>query len=323
MTDGGELRIRRDVSEIPLLSHPLEAEVRTTLEQTCYGGARAGLIDDVVVASTKLPYIDVISQLDSPVSPLVVKSIMQPISNEWTQQKTSDILRGSFWANRRARRLKEFIPVPQEHLHAMVRGWFTGKLLGLIKGDLGAQVEIVRNLTEPRPRWVRFPDVTLTSPMEMRDQLPTILESLALAYAEVGTVSSLEPLGSYQALRDLGCSVPGGLNLIYQYRSPHPALQHWVRTGRVPQADLIPDYPGPRVDIVAATESERREKLVDYLAKQKKDYETKLDDYYYRANGDPSVLGVSPLWPSLSDEIKKALEDIKSAVAAAPDSSDF
>jgi hypothetical protein len=323
MTDGGELRIRRDVSEIPLLSHALEGEVRTTLEQTCYGGARAGLIDDVVVASTKLPYIDVISQLDSPVSPLVVKSIMQPISNEWTQAKTSDILRGSFWANRRARRLKEFIPVPQEHLHAMIRGWFTGKLLGLIKGELGAQVEIVRNLTDPQPRWVRFPDVTLTSPMEVRDQLPVILESLPLAYAEVGTVSSLEPLSGYQALRDLGCSVPGGLNLIYQYTAPHPTLQQWIKTGQVPKADLIPNYPGPRVDIVATTESERREKLATFLKDSVDGYNKKLDEYFHRAKGDPSVLGNPPLWPSLSGEILKALEAIKGAVAAPADSSDF
>lgn len=323
LTSGGQLKIKRDVSEIPLLAHPLENEVRTVLEQTCYEGVRAGQIDDVVVAATKLPYIDVISQLDMPVSPLVVKSLMDPISNAWTQAKTSGVARGGFWTNRRGRTLTEFVPVPQEHFHAMLRGWFTGKLLGLIRGDLGKRVEIVRDVNDASPRWVSFPDVTLTTPLEMRDQLPTILESLPLAYAAVGTVSSLDPLDAYCALRDLGRSASSDQGALLTYTSVNPVLKHWLATGEVPNADRLRGFSGPRGEISGATEAERREKVNRFLKDQYDSYERADVEYQREAMRDPSVLGKAPIWPSISEEIKRALEDIRTVIAVKPSTDDF
>ena len=323
LTSGGSIKIKRDVSEVPFLSHPVEQEVRQLLEQTCYGGSRKEQINSVVVGSSKLPHIDVISQLDSPVSPLVVKSLMQPISNSWTAASSSGVARGSFWSNRRGRTLREFVPVPQEHLHAMVRGWFTGKLLGIIQGDVGKEVSIVRDISDRTPSWVSFPFPTLTEPLDFRDQLPTILESLTLAYAEVGTVSSLSPLGPYLALRDLGTSMPSATAELYSYKSLNPALQQWLKNGQLDGASNIQNYKGARPNLFADSENGRRDKLVEFLNSQIHDYSDKYEVHIHAAQSDPSVLGRAPFWPAIKDEIVAALEQLKIAASFTTDSSDF
>ena len=317
------MKIKRDVSEVPFLSHPVEQEVRQLLEQTCYSGSRKEQVNSVVVGSSKLPHIDIISQLDSPVSPLVVKSLMQPISNSWTAASSSGVARGSFWSNRRGRTLREFVPVPQEHLHAMVRGWFTGKLLGVIQGEVGNEISIIRDISDRTPTWVNFPYPTLTEPLDLRDQLPAILESLMLAYAEVGTVSSLAPLGPYLALRDLGSSMPSATADLYSYMSLNPALQQWLKNGQLDNAAKIQNYKGARPNLVADSENGRREKLIEFLNAQNKDYSDKYEDHIHAAQSDPSRLGRAPFWPAIKDEIVAALEQLKIAASVTADSSDF
>ena len=79
--------------------------------------------------------IDVFSMLASAYNPLVFESLMGPIADEWSDQRMSADRRDSFWRWRRARPLSGFVPVSNEVRLAMVRGWFTARLLAQLQFD--------------------------------------------------------------------------------------------------------------------------------------------------------------------------------------------
>jgi hypothetical protein len=319
MVAGVAMKIRRDVSQIPFLSHLLDKDVRAILRDTCYGGAREGLIDKIIVTSTKLPHIDIVSQLDSPVSPLVIKSLMQPISNSWTQARTSGVARGSFWTYRRARTLKEFIPVPQEHLRAMVRGWFTAKLLNLVFESENETISIVHEVGSRSQKVVKFPEHFLSTSNIKKDQLPLVLESLPLAYAAVGTAGNLDSLLPYIALRDLGMEKPGALQGVYTYSLCNPILAKWIDEGEVPNSGQILGYKGVRPEISGSSRDERVANLVEFLNKQRDEYLKSYDDYLHKVSTDPSLMSRSPYWPELKDDIVASLLELETAVSSMKD----
>jgi hypothetical protein len=144
-----------------------------------------------------------------------------------------------------------------------------------------------------------------------------------LAYTAVGTVSSLEPLAPYIALRDYGSSNPSETAELYSYRSLNPVLRRWLQTGEVGSAASIPGYQGPRANLLGATEQERRSKVEDFLNRQIHDYSEKYDAHLHHASTDPSVLGRAPFWPAIKDDIVAALDQLKAAVGQVTDESDF
>jgi hypothetical protein len=205
----------------------------------------------------------------------------------------------------------------------MIRGWFTCKLLQIVKGEPGETIQIVRDINDRTPRWVSFPDPTLTAALDQRDQLPVVLESLTLAYAAVGTVSSLEPLAPYIALRDYGSSLPSATAELYSYRSLNPVLRDWLKSGKVKNAASVPGYQGPRTNLFGETEEERRTKLEEFLNQQIQSYSGKFDEHMHHAKRDRSVLGRYPFWPAIKDDIVAALDQLKIAVVQVSDDSDF
>jgi hypothetical protein len=144
-----------------------------------------------------------------------------------------------------------------------------------------------------------------------------------LAYTAVGTVSSLEPLAPYIALRDYGSSNPSETAELYSYRSLNPVLRRWLQTGEVGSAASIPGHQGPRPNLLGATEQERRSKVEDFLNTQIHDYEEKYDAHLHDASTDPSVLGRAPFWPAIKVDIVAALDQLKAAVGQVSDDSDF
>jgi hypothetical protein len=322
LTSGGSIKIKRDSSEVPFKGHALKERVEALLAKTCYS-SRPGELENIIVSSAKIPHIDIVSQLDSPVSPLVVKSLMQPIANAWTTVKASPRDIPNFWSNRRARALGEFVPVPQEHLAALIRGWFTGKLLQIIKDEIGEAVSIIHDVNDRTPRWVSFPYPTLSVANDKRDQLPVVLESLTLAYAAVGTVSSLEPLVPYMALRDYGSSNPSPAGELYSYNSLNPTLRRWLQTGEVGNAAPIPGYDGPRRNLIGANEDERRTKVTEFLNAQILSYSQNYELRLHEASKDRSLLGRPPFWLAIKGDIVAALDQLKAAVGQVTDDSDF
>jgi hypothetical protein len=314
--DGSTIKVNRDVSQIPFLNHPLDAMIRTELEKSVYAGARSGRIASVMVNDTHLPHIDIISQLDAPISPLVVESLMKPIANAWASSKSSQVSRAGFWSLRRARILKEFIPVPQEHLRAMIRGWFTAQLLGLIDISKAPYV-IYKNPMGPIPdEMASFPDEFLSSSANPKDQLPIVLESLSLAYAEVGNQSSLNPLHAFIALRDYGRTNPQLDPKILEYSACNPVIKHWIDTGSIPNQDRLNQYKGARHEIQGGTAPERIVKTVKFIETIASDYSNLWESHIPQIAANPSKMSSAPFWPELYGDIQAALLELRSAISA-------
>ncbi|MBU6151618.1 MAG: hypothetical protein KGR25_09225 [Chloroflexi bacterium] len=120
------------VSTIPFpAGHPLHDPIRKVFRngKLLHPGNAARA--DAWFATTNAHDISVFTTT-SPMLPMVFDNLMVPIAQSWAQASPSTNSRLSFWTYRRARPLVECIPVGPKQLQAMVRGWFTGRLLGQI-----------------------------------------------------------------------------------------------------------------------------------------------------------------------------------------------
>ncbi len=266
-------------------------------------------LDQLLSEDSRLTHIDLYSFLPAPHSPLVIRSLMEPIGQAWAPMEAkgsdADTDISNFWFNRRARPLMEFIPTPRPHIYAMIRGWYVGHLLGLI--DNANQTEAIQivDAEDTNLRKYKFPYPTL-SPLTS-DNLASLLESLALAYVRVGVDDNIKPLYPYVLLRKLGTSAPGR-SLAY-WGQLNDLCSTWLRDGKVPGSR--PE----RMLVPAAAEndistSERRKYAVEGLQSIKNDY---LEDYkiwLQEVDAAPSLLGKQPLWPSMWHAIERSLVQI-------------
>jgi hypothetical protein len=173
--------------------------------------------------------IDVFSMLTSAYSPLVFESLIGPIASEWAAGGGGD----GFWRWRRSRPLSTFVPTSGGVRLAMVRGWFTARLLGQLHFEAGDRASMgiwVPHSSSMRP----FPKPLLGPGVHQDwERLPAVLESLPVAmvrYAQLGPRGD-DDLRPYQRLRELGTD-PRGPE--FDYDSVSPVLETWIRRGEVP-----------------------------------------------------------------------------------------
>jgi len=251
--------------------------------------------------------------LKMPIYPFAVGSLFDPIVEAWNGGVG---VSAEFWSGRRARPLREFIPVPQAHLRAMLRGWFTAEALGLLEVD-GAVVRTVRDPSGLTPRRVAFPAPTLTQ-VSLEDdghldRPAVLLESIALAYLELIRTASLGSLDAYAALRDHGMSEPGHSSAVLRYDRPNPVLQAWIQTGEVAGSDELGGRVAP-VLAEASTPAERAARLVERFRSIQRDIDKRLATYNEESRLRPARLSEPPQWPGISDEMWVALEALSRAV---------
>ncbi len=306
-------RFTQNLSMVPFRGHPLEQRVRDRMLATAYAGDREREFDVVLTNESDQPHIDIISSLRLPVSPLVVSSLMRPIGEEWSAARADAGRRTSFWQHRRARPLREFIPAPQRHLRCMLRGWFTGRMLGLIAADQ-APFTIVLDPQGTQPRLVNFPAEFLSSAAGgVKDQVALVLESMSLAMVEVGRVSSVRPLEAYRALRDYGMSDPRS-NDILDYPTLNPLLTDWLMTGNVAGSTAVPQGITVHPRLTGSDEESRRDSLRQLLDAVAKDYADSFAKYLEDVRENRRRLGMTPYWPGIHDEIQVAITGLRRAV---------
>ena len=144
-------------------------------------------------SKTGVESVLIVRRLAMPVHPAVVASLYQPIVRDWDKvvnsAKPVKAIQ-TFWNNKRARLLQEFIPLPLPATESIVRGWFVGRLLGLITDptpSAGPHVhtrdefgrEEIATFPWPLLRHGRSHD--LGDPDYIDEWLPAILEHLTLA----------------------------------------------------------------------------------------------------------------------------------------------
>jgi len=154
-----------------------------------------------------------------------------------------------------------------------------------------------------------FPKVTLSRSGDPRDQLPLLLESLALAYVGVSQRGNLQPLAAYVSLRNLGLT---GLDdhSVLEYERVGWAIDDWARSGKVDGAILATSVSGDSyVERLESAKSAFETAQAAYVA----EYE-RLRDVWRR---QASKLGEPPYWPGIRRQISTSLDQLISAIDVA------
>jgi hypothetical protein len=287
---------RRTMSQLPFAGHPTQEAVTKRLNAENIPDA---VIDGLLTNDNNVRHVDITTALVAPHSILVIDSLLRPIAETWEEYVASGN-RQTFWARRRARTIDEFAPAPQALIYCMVRGWFTGLLLGQIDRD-GEPMKIARSNDDP----AEFPHPCLSTGSGVRDHLALVIEALGLAYVMVSLLKILRPLDAYCALRDLGRSQVDAA--LYTYDHLHPSLARWIDTGLL--EDTISE---PFLDS-GDDPKERAGVLIDLLDQQIVDYTTAFDVESNKWARSAASLSGPPLWTGLWPVIGRELGQLASA----------
>jgi len=153
-----------------------------------------------------------VSRLVYPLHPIAVASLYQPIAQRWndvihSQAPTRAVT--AFWKNNRARLLNEFIPLPKPSIEMIVRGWFVGRLLGMVTDFTevaGATVNTVDAFGAPSVAQLPWPLLRHGAQTQLHhhrlEWLPALLEHSVMAMM----LLSQDPhaLDAYEALFKIG-----------------------------------------------------------------------------------------------------------------------
>ena len=302
----------RYFSQIPLQGHPVEARVRQVLEAE---GVDGSIIGDILGNDASLTHVDITSTLHSPHSLLVMESLVRPIAGAWNRARGTAAAQYAFWDARRGQPLQKFVPVPQSLLLCMIRGWFTGVLLGHVdRGDGGRPARV----SQPGALdAAEFPYPFLTRASDDLARLGQVLEALPLAYVEVGHTGSLAPLDPYIALRDLGKSASG--TDLSDYRDLNSALHAWISDGDLGKSIAEPERlikaiesglgPDPAMD----RSHQRAVELASRLQKIREAYQKRFEEAQQAWAEDPTEISKASLWTGLWRPISEALRQLSTA----------
>jgi hypothetical protein len=325
-------------SSFPFNGHELESEIIDTLRPLVSDNgqvidseiARKYLVNDGSIESVQL-----MSFLNGAHYPFLFSSLLEPIGQRWGRDNATPHERGQFWTKRRARLLGEFVPAPQEHIIALIRGWFTGRLLGLIDVPRNGENRPIR-IAQPfslESGAVNFPHPLLTTPTCAGDELFAVLEALSLAYVMVGQQNNLSPLRPYIVLRDMGTMMLD--ERILRYDQPNPLIISWIKDGklssqfgnRTKEESALRDglQSEMNVELLERAGSdfspEDRKgaflKLLDDVTRQ---YSSDAESYWDSVALNRSSLNSPPYWPSIRttsetpDILMRALESLVSAI---------
>ena len=234
-------------SEMPFASHEMTEELSKILENK---GLKKDDIDEIFNNDESIKHIDITTFIEKPVSPLVFDSLFRPIADKRQQAIASGMgAMQDFWSNRRAKPLGRFVPAPQTVILAMIRGWFTGRMLGLVTQPNFQKNKPARIVHWQTGRAVNFPHPLLNPKPIAIDTMAAILESIPLAYTAVNLTGDLDHLDSYISLRNYGGSTgeQGVDESIWAYTETNPRLRDWIESGDLPDSiekqhkDLIID----------------------------------------------------------------------------------
>ena len=153
--------------------------------------------------------------LASAVQPGTVLSLIEPVAQRWSAIRSTPLstrqaaIRG-FWTYNRARLITESIPLPEPSVEQIIKGWFVGRLLGLVTNAteteafrvLYVEDNISRAAELPWPLLHHGETNELHAQVHLTKQLPALLEHLGLAMMMLGNDSGA--LDGYEHLYRIG-----------------------------------------------------------------------------------------------------------------------
>ena len=303
----------KNINGIPLEATKLQADVERALTSE-------GVDQYVMNSDATAKSIDITTTLMNPLNILTLKSLLSPILESWTRAVAANDATG-FWARRRSTPLTEFVPTSQAALHCMVRGWFTGILLGKI--DTKSIPRRIANPTNSN-RPATFPEIHLdgsnraSAPSDMG--LAQTLEDLAIAIIESTSSNQLQPLNAYRLLRDLGRDEGALDGSIFVYESPNKDLIELIMTGDVKGS--IKDHPVPILSNKAYTAQDittpegRRAGLADAIGNVEQKFIKDFEEWQEELKENVDYLHHCENWIGMAQVVIQELEKLQYAVRA-------
>jgi len=200
---------------------------------------------------TTAAQVDIFQAPSTSMSAMAFKTLTETVSTVWHAASSNKDEREAFWSNKRSRPLIEAIPVEENLLKHMVRGWVVAGLLNVRTAHWGDSERGPRvTILDDHGNEKAFPFPLLGRDIEHRHLMAAVLQSVLLAMTEAGARSNLEPFAPYKRLLQLG----GPLT------NPSHELTRWILEGRI-----RPGLPAPDVDKAGpatGTEVERRKVIM-------------------------------------------------------------
>lgn len=256
------------VSTFPLdQSHPIYEKVEALLVQKGLKDAVGGKSFDAQSPAQSIDFFSV----HQGVQPMVLDSIIQPISKYWNEHSGRPATRQSLLQDRRPRYLYESIPAADGPKQNILKGFFVAKALKQFKTDKDLSDEV---LTAKGPKlsvwsgegskWYDFPHPLLSPDVIKPNDFPgALLYSITLGIVACNAAQSLDPLAPYQRLQALA-----------DIDSPSSPLLKWLHTGALkeaPQPD--PKRAGSSTDSADARKEAVSAYIADFINKYKVRFE--------------------------------------------------
>ena len=298
---GSALDFRPYTSPIPVAGLPVEKGVRDFLVSR-FKGIQDNYqeeVDQALDQSERETRVAVYASLGGALHPMVFESLNKPIAVAWGRARTNSFLT-SFWEARRSRLLERGAPMPRPALHAMVRGWFIGRLLGLIEIDGDSATLAAGNGPFRLETMLPVPG---RQPIAF---LATLLESLPLAVPVA--VHRRQPeiyIRPYIQLIEWG-SEPNLLDA-ESFLRPSRVLEDWLEYGTTP-GNGKPVIRGP-------DRPARREAAITLLRREIDSYKRQADIDRSRDRTPRNAwLGIAEIIYKGLNEIVSCLEDDETGV---------
>ena len=218
-----------------------------------------------------------------PVQPMVLDSIIGPISEYWNSHNSSPSTRAGLMLHRRPRYLYESIPAGEIPKQDIFKGYFIARALKQFLSDREL-TKVERKNKGPKlsiwsgdgSKYYSFPYPLLsTDEVEVMDFPGGIIFSLSIAIVACNGSQSLEPLEAYKRLQELA-----------DIKSSSSAVKHWLESGDSsdgPTPD--PERAGRKED----TAEVRKETLVKYISDTIAKYETRFASQSLATGRDGSL----------------------------------
>lgn len=162
-------------------------------------------------------------------NPNCARLALNTVAKEYVD-RIPEIQINRFSQSSRCQTLAHSLPIDADEINAMIRGWFTGRIFGLI--DVGEGDELGIQISQPwtdDPAPASFPVSTRVRSMSWHpgDKLIAVLESLSNAYLEFSITGDRSSFNAHNSLRDLGTMMDGS-NDISRYEKPNPLIRGWI-----------------------------------------------------------------------------------------------
>jgi hypothetical protein len=158
---------------------------------------------------------------------------------------------------------------------------------------------------------MELPRKFLSHSQEWGDEPALALESLGLAYVQVGVENTFEALAGYINLLELGRSGNGAEESeLTDYRELADFVTRWINSGDITlESEFKPSEPPVLTEDITTDSSpqERQRVLRETLQAIRKEYELAFGRYKEQAAVSLNALSLPPYWPSMYWLIDTAL----------------